>query len=72
MRTKTILSMGAMMVVSASSLMAADDWENPAVFAINREMPRATALPFNDVKDAAVNDFSKSPYFMSLDHGSFI
>ncbi|MDR1557631.1 MAG: DUF4981 domain-containing protein [Tannerellaceae bacterium] len=42
------------------------DWENPEVFAVNKEATRATSLPYPDEKLAATDDYSKSPYFLSL------
>lgn len=42
------------------------DWENPEVFAINKEEARATALPYATEVQAAVNDYKASPYFKSL------
>ncbi len=42
------------------------DWENPEVFAINKEDTRATALPYAAEAQAAVNNYEASPYFKSL------
>lgn len=45
---------------------APNDWENPAVFQINREPARATFLPFGD-KQAAINDvYESSPWYRTL------
>ena len=42
------------------------DWENPSVFAVNKEAPRATSLPYNN-EQLAVNDvYEQSPYYLSL------
>lgn len=43
------------------------DWENPEVFAINKEDTRATALPYPSEQLALTDDYSASPYFLSLD-----
>lgn len=43
------------------------DWENPEVFAVNKEKTRATSLPFADETSALKNEFTSSPYFQSLD-----
>ncbi|MFT4202741.1 MAG: glycoside hydrolase family 2 TIM barrel-domain containing protein [Chitinophagaceae bacterium] len=42
------------------------DWENPEVFAINKENTRATSLPYPTEALAARNDYASSPYFKSL------
>lgn len=42
------------------------EWENPEVFAINKEVYRATAIPYSSEKQAIGNDFSTSPYYQSL------
>ena len=43
------------------------DWENPEVFAVNKEVARATSLPYPDEKLALADDYSQSPFFRSLD-----
>lgn len=43
------------------------DWENPEVFAINKEATRATALPYPSVQLAAKDSYDASPYYKSLD-----
>ena len=42
------------------------DWENPAVFGINKEAPRATAFPFEDIESARGNAREASEYFRLL------
>ena len=61
-------------VVSCLALSAAylcchanNDWENPEIFSIGREAPRATAFPFPAIDSALKGDYEKSPYYMSLD-----
>ncbi len=56
-------------VFFCANLMAQStpDWENPEVFAINKEAPRATSLPYTDQKQAIMNKPNESPYFQSLD-----
>jgi len=44
-----------------------EDWQNPEVFAINKEKTRATFLPYSDAGLAIQDDYSTSSYFMSLD-----
>lgn len=43
-----------------------NDWENETVFAINKEAPRATFIPFDSFMGAVTNDYNQSPYFKSL------
>jgi beta-galactosidase len=42
------------------------DWENPAVFRINKEAPRATSMPFPDKPQAASKPRLESPWCQSL------
>lgn len=42
------------------------DWENPEVFAVNKENARATSLPYATVDQALTDDYSSSPYYQSL------
>ncbi|MGQ1945555.1 glycoside hydrolase family 2 TIM barrel-domain containing protein [Geofilum sp. OHC36d9] len=42
------------------------DWENPKVFGINKEAPRAAFIPYADAKSALQSDKTQSPYFFSL------
>ncbi|MDD3321050.1 MAG: glycoside hydrolase family 2 TIM barrel-domain containing protein [Paludibacter sp.] len=43
-----------------------NDWENPAVFQINREPARADFLPYADISSAVKDDYSLSPWYKSL------
>ena len=43
------------------------NWENPEVFAVNKDATRATAMPYADPGQAVVNNPEASPYFRSLD-----
>ena len=43
-----------------------NDWENPAVFQINREPARATFLPFADKQSAISDIYENSPWYSSL------
>lgn len=43
-----------------------NEWENPAVFQINREPARATFLPFADKHAAVADIYENSPWFYSL------
>nr|WP_294927724.1 glycoside hydrolase family 2 TIM barrel-domain containing protein [uncultured Flavobacterium sp.] len=44
-----------------------NDWENPAIFQINREPARAAFLPYADESSAIADDYARSPWFMTLD-----
>jgi len=50
----------------AENKLAPNDWENPAVFQINREPARATFLPFADKQSAIADIYENSPWFCSL------
>ena len=53
-------------VLCAPAAAAANDWENPAVFAEGRLAPRATAYPYASRDAARAGDFASSPYYLSL------
>ena len=42
------------------------DWENPEVFAVNKENTRTTALPYPSEQLAIGDDYDASPYYQSL------
>jgi len=50
----------------AQEKAAVNDWENPAVFQINRESARATFLPFADKHSAIADVYESSPWYMTL------
>ena len=64
MKYKLILAMIALSLCCCP--VHANDWENPGVFAVGREAPRATSFPYPDAGAALAGDYMKSPYFMSL------
>ena len=43
------------------------DWENPEVFAVNKEETRTTSFPYPSESMAITDDFASSPYFQLLD-----
>ena len=43
-----------------------NDWENPLVFQINKEVPKATFLPYADESTAIDDDYSDSPFYQNL------
>ena len=42
------------------------DWENPEVFAVNKEDTRATSMPYPSEDLALNDDYQSSPYYSSL------
>ncbi|MFW6123635.1 MAG: glycoside hydrolase family 2 TIM barrel-domain containing protein [Acidobacteriota bacterium] len=42
------------------------DWENPAVFQINREPPRANFIPYANEQQAVEDNKNDSPYYLNL------
>jgi len=43
-----------------------NDWENPQITNINRALAHATLVPYDSKEQAFVDDWSKSPYYISL------
>ncbi|MEP7110251.1 MAG: glycoside hydrolase family 2 TIM barrel-domain containing protein [Ferruginibacter sp.] len=43
-----------------------NDWENPALVEQHKEKPHATAMIFNSASDVKTDDYSRSPYYQSL------
>lgn len=60
------LIVGFVLISSFSMAQSVPDWENPAVFAINKEAPRATAFPYADKSSALMADANLSPYYLTL------
>ena len=48
--------------LTAGALAQGPDWENPAVFRINKEAPRATSMPFPDRESALSKKRLESPW----------
>ena len=64
MKTIGILLLGMLSVGSWGDQLR-NDWENPAVTAINKEPRHATLMPFSSMEQASL-DKTKSPFFQSL------
>jgi beta-galactosidase len=60
------LSLLPLLVLLAQSPAPAPDWENPAVFAVGTERPRAAFVPHATREAALRRDRSRSPYFRPL------
>ncbi len=43
-----------------------NDWENPLLIDQNKEKPHATFMLFDNKQDVATDDYSRSPYYQSL------
>ena len=54
------------LLLTASSQAQAPDWENQAVFRINKEAARATAMPFPDREGALMKKRLESPWCQML------
>ena len=67
MKTKWIIGVVTTLIFVTNSLAQKNDWENPEVFQINREAARAAFIPYADETSAILDDYSKSPWYMSLD-----
>ena len=60
-----------LLLVAAPSKLAgqaprAPEWEDPGVFAVGAEKPRATFVPYATRADALAGDRTRSPYLQSL------
>ncbi|HCO66349.1 MAG TPA: beta-galactosidase [Dysgonomonas sp.] len=59
-----------LLLVSGSLVFAqgnSPEWENPEIYAINKEDTRATSIPYPSPELAAKDDYSASPYYQLLD-----
>ena len=54
------------LLLTSSLFAQPPDWENPAVFRINKEAPRATSMPFPTKEDAAAKKRLESPWCQLL------
>jgi len=63
-KTLLFILLGFMLNLSAQTR---PDWENPEVFAVNKESTRATSLPYPDEKLAIADVYNQSPFYASLD-----
>ena len=65
MKFHNVLLIAAILVTGWANAQT-PDWENPEVFAVNKEETRATALPYSSEETAIIDDYKSSPYFQSL------
>ncbi len=55
-------------VISPDAPADQPDWENQAVFRVNKESPRAASLPHPDREAALAGSAAESPWVLSLNH----
>ncbi len=64
---KTLLNLLFLtMVSSLAAQNTVPEWENPEVFAINKENTRASSLPYPNESLAIADDYTASPYYQLL------
>lgn len=51
---------------SIGLLAQTPEWENPRLFAVNKEQTRASSLPYSNEATAIKNDYAQSPYYLLL------
>lgn len=58
----------AIIFVSGEKISSQDanDWENPSVFAINKEPARATFIPYSNTQSALLDNYELSSRYLSL------
>jgi len=54
------------LLLNSPAFAQVNDWENPAVFQINRLPARAAFLPYADESSALADEYVRSPWFSSL------
>jgi len=63
----TAAALGILCMASAFSIaQTVPDWENPAVFGINKEKPHCTLIPYESAGKALQADRSRSDWYQSL------
>ncbi|WP_321332560.1 glycoside hydrolase family 2 TIM barrel-domain containing protein [uncultured Bacteroides sp.] len=65
--SKRLLLGGLLLSVGVGIYAQAPDWENPAVFAVNKEATRASSLPYDNEQLAIKDCYDQSPFYLSLD-----
>lgn len=66
-KTFTVLTLFAVgLLISPAQDKQLPDWENPEVFAVNKENTRVTAIPYPSVELSINDNYEVSPYYKSL------
>ncbi|RYY23801.1 MAG: beta-galactosidase, partial [Chitinophagaceae bacterium] len=55
-----------LMSISVFAQSKNNDWENPSLYEQNKEAPHAGFMLFNNPQDVISDDYSRSPYYRSL------
>jgi beta-galactosidase len=55
-----------LLTASAFSQSANNDWENPKLYEVNKEVPHASFMLFESAKDVIADDYSRSSFCQSL------
>lgn len=67
MKKTLLILLAATLSISFNAQKNVPDWENPEVFAVNKEVTRATSLPYPSAELAITDNYSQSPYYQLLD-----
>ncbi|MFC0878695.1 glycoside hydrolase family 2 TIM barrel-domain containing protein [Saccharicrinis sp. FJH2] len=62
----TFLLLFCGLFIAVSSSAKSPDWENPQIFGINKEVPRATSMTYPTEEMALDDNYSASPYYQLL------
>ncbi|GBU08742.1 evolved beta-D-galactosidase alpha subunit [Bacteroidales bacterium] len=65
-KTLAIISLCSLLIFAGNIQSQTPDWENPEIFAVNKEAPRTTAMPYPSESLAIADDCNKSPHYMLL------
>ncbi|MCB0636308.1 MAG: hypothetical protein KDC54_06805, partial [Lewinella sp.] len=66
MKGITIIILLSFLISPAAAQPPVNEWENPAVFERNKEQGHTDFIAYDDQAAAMADDFSRSPYFLSL------
>ena len=68
MQKQFLFIIPAFLAVSAlTSAQTGNEWDDPKITSVNREVAHTTAIPMATEADVASNDMTVSPYYLSLD-----
>jgi beta-galactosidase len=63
---KTVFVLSLLFCNLAFAQPSNHDWENPGLIDQNKEKPHATCMLFNKAEDVIADDYSRSPWYQSL------
>ena len=61
------LAISCLLLIGLSGYSQVQEWQNPEIFAVNKEKYRTTSIPYSSEKQAIENNYQGSPYYLSLD-----